>query len=1435
MSMPKSLRLAVAGILVLGCLARAQTYSIADYFPLLPNSHWTLVDVTNPSPGDDDGFVWTVLGTGPQSVPPHTVWKIHTNCNEDTDAREDDIDFWNLYDGGAKLGLYGLHKGSAINSIAPNQDIVLTAPLKMGEANMPVSWTGTSTASGSVLTTTILGRVTVTFDSTVTLDQHLDSLDTPLGTFADVIVLLVNVKATITIPFVGSYQVDFMNSTFWLARDVGLVRQNQSVDPDDAQYQALQEGQISGQAIAPTGGVTYTVNYLAGANGHIEGDTPQTVAAGGSTTEVTAVADAGYHFVDWNDGRTDNPRHDTEVNGEITVAANFAIDEPVGSVIGGRLTLDGVGLAGITVVLAGVGTAVSDGNGFYAFDAVADGPYQVIPVGGMSYAFTPPLRLVTVPPSVGDADFTAQATGAGVLIPGPTPIYLAGRDDVTIPPVGANPAEVGFPLGRDCVGDCPAAVQEQFPIQQTAGPGDTFTFTATGGIDYYGGTAGAAGPDGYPATISAIEPLGGISAYNGPHGSLVGVFLGAGNPGSDVPPAALDFTSKGLGTSFLFLSPLIGQVFFIGDGHPGAKVSQAFTAPAGTTRLFLGIADGFSFAGAPGAYDDDIGAFVATVSRVPAVVNHTVTYLAGANGHIDGTTPQTVAHGGSTAEVTAVADGGYHFVGWSDGRNDNPRQDTNVTANITVIATFAADGFTHTVTYLAGANGHIEGDTPQTVVDGGSTTEVTAVADAGYHVVDWSDGRNDNPRQDTNVTADITVTATFAADQPGGSTIGGRVTLGATGLSGLTVVLAGVGTATTDGDGRYAFAGVPDGSYQVIPVGGTSYAFTPPLRLVAVPPSVTNADFAAQATGGAVLVPGPTAIYLAGRTDVTIPPIGVDPAAVGFPLTRVCVGGCPGAVQEQFPVLQAAAAGDTFTFAATGAVDYYGGTTIAAGPDGYADTTSAIDALGGISAYNGPNGSLVGVFLTNANPGPATPPAPLDFGDTGLGTAFPTLFPALGQVFFVGDGQPDTKAPQTFIAPAGATRLFLGIADAFAFGGAPGAYDDDIGTFLVTVNRVPAVVTHTVTYLAGANGHISGTSPQTLAHGGTTAQVTATPDTGYHFVNWSDGRTDNPRQDTNVTADITVTATFAVDSVTHTVRFLAGAGGQIVGATPQTVAHGGATSAVTATASYQFVFVRWDDGDTAATRTVSNVTSDLVFTAQFRAANPVPANGPFLAMVDAGGVALGHGWWNLSGAYATAANGDPLVLNLVHDTKGKLTGTATYTTAKDTVLQVPIKGTAKGKAGAVLVKMTLKGANAAKTVAVALTLNLTVDAATSRLVGTLSGSVMEGGVVTPVNTNLALAIPAPMDGTWTLRFVLASSGTAVTGTARLTLANGAVYDYLVKGKTAGQTAALSLSAAPNSPAAKAIKIKTTIIPLEGGWAHLDILSGKGYGQALAWD
>lgn len=71
----------------------------------------------------------------------------------------------------------------------------------------------------------------------------------------------------------------------------------------------------------------FILNYGADVGGTISGPTPQTVYQGHNGQAVTAVPQSGYHFVQWSDGVTANPRTDTNVQGNINVTAQFAANE----------------------------------------------------------------------------------------------------------------------------------------------------------------------------------------------------------------------------------------------------------------------------------------------------------------------------------------------------------------------------------------------------------------------------------------------------------------------------------------------------------------------------------------------------------------------------------------------------------------------------------------------------------------------------------------------------------------------------------------------------------------------------------------------------------------------------------------------------------------------------------------------------------------------------------------------------------------------------------------------------------------------------------------------------------------------------------------------------------------------------------------------------
>lgn len=155
--------------------------------------------------------------------------------------------------------------------------------------------------------------------------------------------------------------------------------------------------------------------------------------------------------------------------------------------------------------------------------------------------------------------------------------------------------------------------------------------------------------------------------------------------------------------------------------------------------------------------------------------------------------------------------------------------------------------------------------------------------------------------------------------------------------------------------------------------------------------------------------------------------------------------------------------GSTITFSATGTISFDGGSHVN-DADGIGSASSInispISANNSFSGFIAPNaGSLVGVFY---NPRTALAMTQTTLNFTTMGTNFSSLSPLLDQVFFIGDGLTGdgTGSVQNFIAPRGATMLYLGFADAGGYNGTPGSYGDNLGSLAVNVNlpsATPAV------------------------------------------------------------------------------------------------------------------------------------------------------------------------------------------------------------------------------------------------------------------------------------------------------------------------------------------------------------------------------------------
>ncbi len=131
----------------------------------------------------------------------------------------------------------------------------------------------------------------------------------------------------------------------------------------------------------------------------------------------------------------------------------------------------------------------------------------------------------------------------------------------------------------------------------------------------------------------------------------------------------------------------------------------------------------------------------------------------------------------------------------------------------------------------------------------------------------------------------------------------------------------------------------------------------------------------------------------------------------------------------------------------------------------------------------------------------------------------------------------------------------------------------------------------------------SATTDDTAYVYGTPCTVTATPYTGFTFHSWSNGVTANPYtfvpvENTELTA-IFLAPGEEIYTVTVNSDNPAMGRATVNGGTTASVMNG-ETVTITATANEGYHFLRWNDNDTHAVRTIT-VTEDMTFTAYFEA------------------------------------------------------------------------------------------------------------------------------------------------------------------------------------------------------------------------------------------
>lgn len=150
-----------------------------------------------------------------------------------------------------------------------------------------------------------------------------------------------------------------------------------------------------------------------------------------------------------------------------------------------------------------------------------------------------------------------------------------------------------------------------------------------------------------------------------------------------------------------------------------------------------------------------------------------------------------------------------------------------------------------------------------------------------------------------------------------------------------------------------------------------------------------------------------------------------------------------------------------------------------------------------------------------------------------------------------------------------------------------------------------SIDTFPVTFTVSANGTLTGAASQTVAYNTNATTVTAVPNTGYHFVNWTEGGIEvgtSPALDiANVTAGHSYMANFAIN--TFAVSFTSGSNGSLTGILDQTVPYRSSTNTVTAVPAAGYHLVNWTEGatvvGTGSSLTISSITAAHNYTANF--------------------------------------------------------------------------------------------------------------------------------------------------------------------------------------------------------------------------------------------
>jgi hypothetical protein len=415
--------------------------------------------------------------------------------------------------------------------------------------------------------------------------------------------------------------------------------------------------------------------------------------------------------------------------------------------------------------------------------------------------------------------------------------------------------------------------------------------------------------------------------------------------------------------------------------------------------------------------------------------------------------------------------------------------------NVTVLVT------SYTLAYFSDTNGSVSGSTPQSIEEGQSGSTVTAIPNQGYVFSVWSDGSFDNPRLDTAVSADTTVTASFTQVQGQSGVVllstdfEGRTVSGSTAQS-ISWIMNGLlnpgdlTVARETPEVNSTFAGLfntndAQGYLAVDRNLGNEGPWSVVIPLVPSVSQLTVEEVTLQwqdfNNGGSHQSSGRAKSFI-----VTI----VDSTQIILALTTISATEKDGTKTVSFSVPVTLVLGNTYTLKIRAEND---NTTV-----GNNTGLNAISIKG--STINPPIGNQYSLEYTSGSNGILLGLTSQLVVESENGSAV-TAVPDQGYVFTVwSDG--NTNNP----------RVDTGVIENISV--------------TASFTQEPIANQYSLEYTSGSNGSLLGLTSQLVVESENGSAVTAVPDQGYVFTVWSDGNTNNPRVDTGVIANISVTANF---------------------------------------------------------------------------------------------------------------------------------------------------------------------------------------------------------------------------------------------------------------------------------------------------------------------